>query len=124
MTFRTEFDFVLPKGYVDPEGNVSKEGKMVASTAGIEINAQRDPRVKANSAYAPCIILSRVIIKLGSLTAENGRITPDLICSLFVTDFKYLLALYEKINQDDDLLIEATCPNCSTKFKVDSANMQ
>jgi len=124
MTFRTEFDFILPKGYVDQEGNVSKEGKMVPSTAGIEINAQRDPRVKANPAYAPCIILSRVIVKLGSLTSENGMITPDLICSLFLVDFKYLLALYEKINQVGDLSIEVTCPNCSTKFRVDPIDIQ
>ena len=124
MTFRTEFDFILPKGYVDKEGNVSKEGIMVPSTAGIEINAQRDPRVKANPAYASCIILSRVMVKLGSLTSENGMITPDLIGSLFLVDFKYLLALYEKINQAGDLSVEVTCPNCSTKFRVDPIDIK
>jgi hypothetical protein len=119
MSFQTEFNFLLPKGYVDPQGNVHKEGLMVLSTSGIEINTQRDPRVKTNAAYAPCIFLSRVVTKLGSLTAEKGEITPDVICSLFLTDFKYLLAFYEKINQDGEPSIDATCPNCSTKFKVD-----
>lgn len=124
MTFQTEFEFVLPKGYVDQEGNLNKEGLMILSTSGIEINAQRDPRVKANPPYASCIILSRVITKLGSLTTANGLITPELISSLFISDFKYLLALYEKINQDGDSSIDATCPNCSTKFKVDIGNLQ
>jgi hypothetical protein len=124
MSFQTEFDFILPKGYVDSEGNVNKEGLMKLSTSGIEIHTQRDPRVKANPAYAPCIILSRVITKLGRLTAENGSITPDIISSLFISDFKYLLALYEKINQDSDPSIDATCPNCSTKFKVDLGDLQ
>lgn len=124
MTFKTEFDFVLPKGYVDPEGNLNKEGLMTLSTSGIEINTQRDPRVKANPPYASCIILSRVITKLGNLTAENGRITPEIISSLFISDYKYLLALYEKINADGDSLIDATCPSCSTKFKVDLGNIQ
>ena len=109
---------------MDSEGDINKEGLMSSPTSGIEIHSQRDPRVKANPAYAPCIILSRVITKLGRLTAENGSITPDVISSLFISDFKYLLALYEKINQDGDHSIDATCPNCSTKFKVGLGNLQ
>ena len=116
--FTTKHDFNLPKGLIDQSGTVHKKGTMILANARIEINAQRDPRVKANSAYAPCLILSQVITKLGNLTAENGQITPDLIGSLFIADFRHLWDLYEKINQEADPTIDATCPNCSTKFKT------
>ena len=43
--FETEFTFVLPRGYVDREGNLHKEGKMRLATAADEIIPLRDPRV-------------------------------------------------------------------------------
>ena len=37
MAFQTEFDFVLPKGYIDKDGNVHKEGTMRLANAADEI---------------------------------------------------------------------------------------
>jgi hypothetical protein len=48
MTLQTEFDFTLPRGYVDSEGTLNREGKMRLSTAYDEIAPMKDPRVQAN----------------------------------------------------------------------------
>ena len=47
----TEYDFELPRGYVDANGNVHRKGKMRLATAGDEISATRDPRVLSNPSY-------------------------------------------------------------------------
>lgn len=51
MTLQTEFDFVLPKGFVDDNGTVQREGSMRMATALDEIAPLRDPRVRNNEAY-------------------------------------------------------------------------
>ena len=65
MTFQTEFEFTLPKGYVSQEGNLHKAGIMRLATAADEILPMKDPRVQSNPAYLTVILLSRVITKLG-----------------------------------------------------------
>ena len=39
---QTEFPFVLPKGYVDRDGNLHREGTMRLATANDEIAPLRD----------------------------------------------------------------------------------
>ena len=46
MKLQTEFPFKLPKGYVDREGTLHREGTMRLATALDEILPLRDPRVK------------------------------------------------------------------------------
>ncbi len=55
MSFQTEFEFVLPQGYVDEEGNLQKEGIMRLATAADEILPMKDPRVQSNPAYLSII---------------------------------------------------------------------
>ena len=52
MTFQTEFNFTLPHGFVDTEGNLHKNGVMRLATAFDEIAPMKDPRVQVNPAYA------------------------------------------------------------------------
>ena len=119
-TLQTEFDFVLPKGYVDREGNLHKRGTMRLATANDEIAPLRDPRVRQNQAYLTIILLSRVITKLGTL----GDINPGVVEGIFSTDLAYLQALYRRINESPNLDVTATCPECGNKFTVDTvANM-
>lgn len=92
--FQTEFEFTLPKGYLDGEGNLHRKGVMRLSKAIDEIVPLRDPRVKANPAYATVIILSRVIIQLGALE----DISPTVIEGLFAGDLNYLHQFYRRIN--------------------------
>ena len=68
---QTQYEFTLPKGYMDEEGNLHKNGIMRLATAMDEIRAMRDPRVMQNPDYAAIIILSHVIIKLGSLLRDS-----------------------------------------------------
>lgn len=66
---QTVFDFVLPRGYLDPAGTIHREGRMRLATALDEIESMQDPRVRANDAYLPVLLLSRVVVQLGQLSA-------------------------------------------------------
>ena len=109
---QTEFDFILPKGYVDEDGNVHREGVMRLATAMDEITPLRDPRVRANEAYLTVILLSRVITRLGSLR----QVTPRVIEGLFSGDLAFLQNMYRQINDDGTTEIEVTCPECQHRF--------
>ncbi|NEQ31357.1 MAG: hypothetical protein F6K04_10175 [Leptolyngbya sp. SIO4C5] len=92
---QTEFEFMLPKGYLDAEGNVHRKGVMRLATAMDEITPLRDVRVKSNPAYATVIILARVITQLGALDEVN----PTVIERLFACDLNYLQKFYRHINE-------------------------
>jgi hypothetical protein len=95
MPLQTEFEFTLPKGYVDPDGDLHKKGVMRLATAADEILPMKDARVQAKEANLTAIRLSRVVTKLGSLE----RVTPEVIESLPVSDLTYLQDFYRRINQ-------------------------
>jgi len=94
MMFQTEFEFTLPKGFVDDEGNLHQKGFMRLATAADEILPLKDTRVERNPAYFLVILLSRVVIKLGTLQ----HITPKTIEGLFAEDLNFLEELYNRIN--------------------------
>lgn len=96
--FRTEVEFELPKGYVDDEGTLHRKGIMRLATAADEILPLRDPRVQQNEAYLAVIVLSRVIVRLGSLPDVH----TGVIEGLFASDLAYLQRLYERLNAADD----------------------
>ena len=98
MTFQTEVEFTLPKGYLDGNGVLHCDGVMRLATAADEILPLKDPRVQANPAYLTVIVLSRVISRLGTVPDVNTK----LIEGLFASDLSYLQALYERINGDED----------------------
>lgn len=86
MALQTEYEFTLPRGYVDGEGTLHKKGVMRLATAKDEILPQKDPRVQSNPAYLSVILLSRVVTRLGSLSDVN----PQVIEDLFLQDLSYL----------------------------------
>ena len=45
MAFEVEYPFTLPRGYLDKDGNLHKEGVMRMATAADEILPLKDPRV-------------------------------------------------------------------------------
>ncbi len=110
---QTEFEFTLPKGFVDSEGNIHREGVMRLATAMDEIAPMRDPRVKANEAYLTVILLSRVITRLGTLR----QINPGVIENLFSADLAYLQDLYRQINENGHTRIPIVCPECQHHFE-------
>jgi hypothetical protein len=112
---RTEFEFVLPMGYVEESGTLCKEGTMRLATAADEILPMRDPRVQQNPAYLTVILLSRVVTRLGTLK----MITPKVIEELFTGDFAFLQEMYNRINQNGADVIKTVCPKCEYKFEVE-----
>ncbi len=94
---QTEFDFLLPRGYVDRDGNLHKKGRMRLATAIDEIAPMRDPRVRSNEAYLVIILLARVITQLGTLTSVD----TDSVENLFSSDLAYLQDFYQQINALD-----------------------
>ncbi len=99
LSFQTEIDFELPKGYVDDEGTLHRRGKMRLATAADEILPLRDPRVQQNEAYLTVIILARVITRLGALPdVHTGTIE-----GLFASDLAYLQRLYEEFKGNESL---------------------
>lgn len=114
MAFETEFEFTLPKGYVDMAGEVHRTGTMRLANAGDEILPLRDPRVQQNPGYLTIILLSRVITKLGSLPAVDTRV----IEKLYTMDLAYLQDMYTKINTMDVPVYKTVCPHCNKEIEV------
>jgi hypothetical protein len=112
---QTEFPFALPRGYVDGEGNLHREGVMRLATAYDEIAPMKDPRVQANPGYLVIILLSRVITRLGDLT----HINPKVIEGLFAGDLAYLQDLYRRLNENGHDRLAVTCPHCDKAFEVE-----
>ena len=110
----TEFEFELPKGYVDKNGDVHKRGTMRLATAADEILPMRDPRVQQNAGYLTIILLSRVITRLGTLSTINTHV----IEGLFTMDLAYLQDLYQRINMSDMPTYKVVCPHCNQQIEV------
>lgn len=114
MAFQTEYEFELPRGYIDKEGNLHKTGVMRLATAADEILPMRDARVQQNPSYLSIVLLSRVITKLGDLRAVDTKTVEQF----FTMDLAYLQDLYARINQMDIPTYDAQCPSCGHKFGV------
>ena len=112
--FKTEFEFVLPKGYVDKDGTVHKKGIMRLATAKDEIAPLQDYRVKNNEAYMTVILLSRVITKLGEL----NNIATHNIENLYSADLDFLQRFYQKINSEESNIVDLKCPECECQYSV------
>lgn len=115
MAIATEFEFELPLGYQDAQGNLHKTGVMRLATAMDEITPLRDLRVRSNQAYLTVILLSRVITRLGTLQS----VSTGVIENLFAADLAYLQALYRRINEHGSTLINVHCPHCQQDHEVD-----
>jgi hypothetical protein len=112
---RTEYPFVLPRGYVDEDGKVHREGVMRLATGRDEIMPQTDPRVRQNPAYLSIILLERTVTALGSLPAVDTFVVENL----FASDLAFLQDLYRRINSEGRTEAAVTCPSCGHDFAVD-----
>lgn len=110
---QTEHDFTLPMGYLDDEGTLHRDGVMRLATAADELEPLRDGRVQRNPAYLTVILLSRVVIRLGSV----DQVTPKTIEGLFAADLAFLQDTYNSINSGGDGTLVA-CPACDHAFEV------
>lgn len=121
-----EYEFSLPVGYVDEDGNLHRDGVMRLATARDQIDPLGDHRVRANSAYLSILLLARVITQLGRFSP----LPPERVEGLFSADFGYLQEMYLRINSDGnvdggingDAVIETECPSCGARFLLDMAD--
>lgn len=111
---KTEIEFRLPRGYLDENGLIHRQGVMRLATALDEIAVQSDSRARANEAYIPVLLLSRVITRLGSLPG----IDPGLLERMFASDFAYLEELYLRLNSAEPVAVMAACPHCGGQFQL------
>ena len=113
--FQTEIDFELPKGYFDEKtGDLHRHGVMRLATAADEILPLRDPRVQQNEAYLAVIVLSRVVVRLGSLP----EIHTGVIEGLYASDLAYLQRLYEEFNAVDGVEVHPSARNGSGRIRA------
>jgi len=115
--FQTEYEFRLPFGFVDEEGSLHRDGLMRLATAADEILPLKDPRVQANQAYLVVILLSRVVMRLGSVE----QINPKVIEGLYAADLEYLQELYNRINRSGKTAKTTVCPECAHAFEREMA---
>jgi len=116
LAFKTEYKFTLPRGFVDADGKVHKDGTMRLATARDEILPLQDYRVQANRAYLVIILLSRVVSRIGDVT----HVTVDVVENLFSTDLAFLQEFYRKINEEGGApKHHVACPKCGHEMDVD-----
>jgi hypothetical protein len=112
---RTQYPFVLPRGFVDEHGIVHRDGMMRLATARDEISTQTDPRVRQNPAYLTVLLLERTVVSLGSLFEVDTFVVENL----FASDLAFLQDLYRRINQQGHTEVDVTCPSCAHQYTVD-----
>ena len=108
--------FTLPVGYRDAAGRVHRHGTMRLAQVRDELAARRDARVRGNPSYVAVLLMSRVVVELGDLRAEE--ITPETIENLAATDFAHLADLYREFHRVTlDRANRITCPHCGESFE-------
>ena len=112
MEFKTEYEFILPRGFIDADGNIHREGVMRLANAKDEIAPLNDLRVQRNRAYLIIVLLSRVVSRLGNLSEVNSTVVENL----FAADLRFLEEMYNRINEDE-AMVEVTCPECGAAFQ-------
>jgi hypothetical protein len=114
---RTEFEFVLPRGYVDSAGVTHREGVMRLATARDELIPLRDDRVRDNPAYLTVVLLARVVTRIGGVVDVHAGVIEQL----FTADLAFLQDLYRRVNQEGHTRATVRCPECEAQFAVDVA---
>ncbi len=114
---RTEYPFTLPRGFVDDEGRLHREGTMRLATARDELTAHCDPFVRQHPAYLSVFLLARTVTSIGGLS-DVDRVVIE---RLFASDLAFLQDLYRRVNQQGHTEAEVCCPSCGHEFLVDVA---
>ena len=112
-SFVTEYEFDLPRGYLDSTGTLHKHGVMRLATAADEILPLRDPRVVQNPGYLTIILLSRVIVSLGTVP----KVDPRVVERFYSADLAFLQDMYQRINALEPVTQTCVCPACGHTFE-------
>jgi hypothetical protein len=92
---KTSYEFTLPRGYVDDNGQLHRTGTMRLATARDELAPLRDPTVSGpDDPRLTILVLTRVVENLGNIE----MITAFEIEGLFAVDLAFLQDFYGVIN--------------------------
>ncbi|WP_426594391.1 hypothetical protein ACPPVS_02475 [Cellulomonas sp. McL0617] len=95
MSLKTRYEFTLPRGYVDRNGGLHRDGVMRLATARDELEPLRDPTISGpDDPRLTIVVLARVVETLGSL----DMVTANEIEGLFAADLAFLQDFYGVIN--------------------------
>jgi hypothetical protein len=95
VALQTKYEFVLPRGYVDAQGALHREGVMRLATARDELDPLRDPTIAGpDDPRLTVLVLARVVERLGTLEL----VTAHEIEGLFAADLAFLQDFYGVIN--------------------------
>jgi len=95
VSLRTEYEFTLPRGYIDRGGSVHRNGVMRLATARDELEPLRNPTISGpDDPRLTLLILARVVTKLGDVQ----MITVNEMEGLFAADLAFLQDFYGVIN--------------------------
>jgi hypothetical protein len=101
---RTVYPFILPRGYLGPDGTVHRDGVMRLATGRDELEPLRDPFVKGpDDPRLTMLVLARVIQRLGTIE----YVTLNEIEGLFAADLAFLQDFYSVVNFGDQEEFEA-----------------
>jgi hypothetical protein len=112
---RTEYPFMLPRGYVDAQGQIHRQGTMRLATAKDELTAHSEPLVRQQPAYLSVYLVARTVTRLGALPAVDRVVIEQL----FASDLAFLQDLYRRVNQFGHTEADVSCPACGHEFLVD-----
>jgi len=110
---RTEFAFTLPKGYVDKEGNLHRE-VVIREITGADQEEMLSPQLRNNPAKMLTSLLSRIIVRLGTL--DKSKIDTGVTAAMVKSDRDFLIMKLKEIDSGPDMEIKAECPDCGKKF--------
>ena len=112
---RTEYPFQLPRGFVDEDGALHRDGLLRLATAKDELTAQAEPLVRQNPAYLSIYLIMRTVTKLGTVPVIDRFVVEHM----FASDLAFLQDLYRRVNQQGNTEAEVGCPECGHQFLVD-----
>jgi len=111
MKIRTEFSFVLPRGFEDePDGRTV--GSMRLARVGDILQIYNDARVKELPSYFYVVLMSRVVTRLGRHRMVNARIIEDL----HPEDFAFLVDFFNEVNHKVISLLPIECSHCGNRY--------
>lgn len=112
---KTEYTFELPKGYVDPKGQVHRE-ITIREITGADQEAMLNPQLRNNPAKMLTALLARVITRLGTL--EGRQVDTTVTAAMLKSDRDFLILKLKEIDAGPEMDIDVECPDCGKKFKA------
>ena len=95
----TEYEFNLPVGFIDQNGQHQQYGRMRLATAADEMDAI-ERLDQQHPSKLPLYLLERVITQLGGYGGEV--IDPQFLQQLYAMDLAFLSDVYLQINSPVD----------------------